>query len=334
MTLTLEQLTELYASVLRTLLPAGAYDTSPHTTVLAKDIYAHAKLFAEADLNAKRILKVLEGVPTELLAEYESEYGLPLKCTVNSSLTVQERLDVLQWVRKTQNVLNLGYLKQTLAKFGIVLLDIIKYKPLQCTASCTSAVNTEQLRYKVTLVVPDPLAADIECIIANYLPAYLRVDVVRAQAIYKTSKPYPVEHIDGFESAFNVNKINQESIYYSKDIAENLSSSYQLNSMRLSKALVDPIQNPENITSSWLISGANLSSVLSKISIETESITSSFGISSANLKSILLSNSMQIENLTSSFSLTSASLQTVLKSSSTDQECLTSSFSIQSIILG
>lgn len=359
--MTLEQLTELYATVLRTLLPSGAYDTSPHTAVLSKDIYAHAKLFAGADLNAKRILNVLEGIPVELLTEYEAEYGLPLKCMLNASLTIQERLEILEWVRKTQNVLNLSYLKQVLAIFGIVLLDIIKYRPLQCIGTCTSAVNTEQLRYKVTLVVPDPLAADIECIIENYLPAYLRVDVVLAKAVYKTSKPYPVEHVDGYESSFDIAKVVQESIYNAQDHAEHLINLMQVKSMRLYKALVDPINiNSENLASSLLISEATLRSVLSKISLETESLTTSFAISSASLKSILLSNSMKSESLTCSFainnsaslksllvqtkieleafiscfSVSSASLQTVLKSASIDKEALTSSFSIQSIILG
>lgn len=40
--MTFEQTVELYASVLRQLLPTGGYDTSPNTDI-AKDIYAHAK---------------------------------------------------------------------------------------------------------------------------------------------------------------------------------------------------------------------------------------------------------------------------------------------------
>lgn len=174
--MTLEQTIELYASVLRQLLPVGGYDTSPNTEALAVDIYAHAKLLAQADLDAKRLLNVLEGIPSELINEYEAEYGLPLKCTVNASRTVEERLQILNWVRTSRNVLNRAYLEQILAIFDVVLIDIVKFKPLLCTAPCNSPVNTEQLRYKVFLRLQYPMNADMSCIVENYLPGYLRIE--------------------------------------------------------------------------------------------------------------------------------------------------------------
>ena len=172
----LEQTTDLYASVLRQLLPVGGYDTSPHTEALSVDVYAHAKLFAQADLDAKRILSVLEAIPEELINEYELEYGLPLKCTVNASRTFKERLEILNWIRTSRNVLNLAYLEQILAIFGVVLIDIVKFKPLLCNAACDSQVNTEQLRYKVFLRLQYPMNADMSCIVENYLPGYLRIE--------------------------------------------------------------------------------------------------------------------------------------------------------------
>lgn len=173
--MTLEETTQLYASVLRQLLPIGGYDNSPNTH-LAIDVYAHAKLLAQADLDAKRILSVLEAIPSELMNEYEAEYGLPLKCTVNASRTFEERLAILNWVRTSRNVLNRTYLQQILAVFGITLLDVVKFKPMQCTATCNSPLNTEQLRYKVFLKLKYPVNADMNCIIENYLPAFLRYD--------------------------------------------------------------------------------------------------------------------------------------------------------------
>jgi uncharacterized protein YmfQ (DUF2313 family) len=176
--MTLEETTQLYASVLRQLLPTGGYDTSPNTEALAVDVYAHAKLLAQADLDAKRLLKVLEELPSELLPEYETEYGLPLKCTVNAGKTLEERIELLKWVRSTRNVLNKAYLEQILAIFGVVLIDIVKFKPMKCTAPCNAPVNTEQLRYKVLLELQYPVDADINCIIENYLPCYLRIDLL------------------------------------------------------------------------------------------------------------------------------------------------------------
>lgn len=174
--MTFEQTIELYAAVLRQLLPAGGYDTSPNTNI-AKDIYAHAKVLAQADVDAKRILSVLEGIPEELLEEFEAAYQLPLKCTVNATKSIEERLQIIHWIRQTKNVLNRAYLEQLLALFGIELIDLVRFIPMQCTAPCTSPVNTESLRYKVKLILKAPVEADMACIIENYLPAYLRYDI-------------------------------------------------------------------------------------------------------------------------------------------------------------
>ena len=176
--MTLEQTTELYASVLRQLLPVGGYDNSPNTEALAVDVYAHAKLLAPADLDAKRLLNVLEGFPSELISEYEAEYGLPLKCSINAGRTFEERIEILKWVKQTKNVLNREYLEQILAIFDVALLNLKTFRPMQCNTPCTAPVNTEQLRYKVEIKVRETMAADINCIIENYLPAFLRYDVV------------------------------------------------------------------------------------------------------------------------------------------------------------
>jgi uncharacterized protein YmfQ (DUF2313 family) len=173
----LEETTQLYASVLRQLLPAGGYDTA-QDTVIAADIYGHAKALAQCDLDAKRLLSILEGIPPELLNEYEREYGLPLKCQTNVALTIAERIEILRWFKNTENVLNKAYLQHILAIFNIELIELIQYKPMQCTQSCVSAINSEILRYKVKLKLQSPVFADIDCIIKNYLPAFLRYDIV------------------------------------------------------------------------------------------------------------------------------------------------------------
>jgi uncharacterized protein YmfQ (DUF2313 family) len=173
--MTLEETTKIYASVLRQLLPAGGYDTAQNT-VIAADVYAHAKALAQADLDAKRLLNILESIPPELLAEYENEYGLPLKCQTNVAQTVEERLQIVNWIRNTKNVLNRAYIEQLLTVFGLDF-ELVTYKPMQCTAPCTSPVNTEQLRYKVKLKLQSPVNADIDCIIYNYLPAFIRYDI-------------------------------------------------------------------------------------------------------------------------------------------------------------
>lgn len=173
--MSLEQTTELYASVLRQLLPEGVHD-SAQTTLVADDIYAHAKVLAQSDIDAHRLLKVLEEVPLELLPDYEQEYGLPMLCAVPGSFSIEERLNALKLVRTRRNVFNRTYLEQILAVFGVTLIDVVKFKPMQCTAPCNAPVNTERLRYKVLLRLQYPVNADMGCIIENYLPGYLRID--------------------------------------------------------------------------------------------------------------------------------------------------------------
>ncbi|WP_258579939.1 YmfQ family protein [Acinetobacter baumannii] len=174
--MTFEQTVELYAAVLRQLLPVGGYDNA-QDTVIAIDIKAHAKVLAQADVDAKRILKTLERIPEELISEYEAALGLPLKCTVNTTKTIEERLQIINWIQQTKNVLNRTYLESLLQLFDIELIDLIRYRPMQCVASCNSPVNTENLRFKVKLTLKAPVKADMACIIKNYLPSYLRYDI-------------------------------------------------------------------------------------------------------------------------------------------------------------
>ncbi|ENX20203.1 hypothetical protein F892_03126 [Acinetobacter vivianii] len=173
--MTLEQTIKQYALVLRQLLPPGMYDKAPNT-IINDDVYAHAKALAQCDLDGKRLLNVLEAIPPELLEEYEREYGLPLKCQTNVR-TFDERLELVRWIRSTKNVFNKTYLEQLLAIFNVQLVELVTFKPFKCISACNAPVNTEQLRYKVKLKLREPVLADMDCIIENYLPAFLRYDL-------------------------------------------------------------------------------------------------------------------------------------------------------------
>jgi len=250
--MTLEETTHLYASVLRQLLPVGGYDASPNTEALAVDVYAHAKLLAHADLDAKRLLNVLEGIPSELIAEYETEYGLPLKCTVNASRTVEERLQILNWVRTSRNVLNRAYLEQLLAIFGVVLIDIVKFKPLLCTAPCNSPVNTEQLRYKAFLRLQYPMNADMSCIVENYLPGYLRIewmiDMPWGNWILNPSVTVNTSGIAHY-TAYKTNQREYYDSYANLDLIAAIVQSLHDNDMQQWQAVVDAITTLTGSTS-------------------------------------------------------------------------------------
>lgn len=174
--MTFDQTVELYTTVLRQLLPVGGYDTAPDT-YLSIDVTAHAKVLAQADLDAKRLLSVIEDIPVELINEYENAFGLPFKCAVDVTKTLEERLQIIRWVRDTKNVLNKNYLEQLLSLIGVEFKELVTFRPIQCTAPCNSPVNTERLRFKVKLILKAPVLADMDCILKNYLPAYLRYDI-------------------------------------------------------------------------------------------------------------------------------------------------------------
>lgn len=307
--MTLEQATQLYATVLRQLLPVGGYDTAPNT-VVAADVYAHAKVLAQADLDAKRLLKVLEGIPTELLSEYEYEYGLPLKCTVNATKSIEERLQILNWFKNTENVFNHAYLKQLLAIFGIELFELLTYRPIQCTAPCTAPVNTEQLRYKVRIVIPEPVPADIQCIIENYLPAYLRVDVLTVSTLYNTSKPYPYYFTEGIQTTFAVNEDATQRIVMNEAALdpELVQTTFALTSATIRDNLNSTSTEAENISTTFALAAATLVSVLNNTSTQPESVSTSLSLSAATLKNLLVTNTMQRESVQITFALAGAQI--------------------------
>lgn len=171
----LNQTTKLYEAVLRQLLPVGGYDTAPNT-VIAVDVKAHSRQLAQADLHAKRILTLINDVPAELVNEYEIEFGLPLACSINSTKTMNERIQIIKWAKSSQR--GFDYYHRLLSFFDIQLHEMIKRKPMQCIASCTSAINTEQLRYKIKLILSNPSNTDMTCIINSYFPHFLQIDVV------------------------------------------------------------------------------------------------------------------------------------------------------------
>ena len=255
--MSLEQTTELYAAVLRHLLPEGVYDTAEMTHV-ADDIYAHAKALAQADIDAHRLLQVLETIPVDLLSDYEREYGLPMQCMVPGTQTIEERISVLRWIRQHRNVMNREYLEQILAIFGVTLVDVVKHYPMQCTTQCTAPVNTERLRYKVLLRLQYPMTADMSCIIENYLPGYLRVKWVVDMPWGEWILNAGYELIDD-NIRYTAYKTNQRDFYDSFanfDLVTALIRSFHDEDMQQWQSFVSAV-NELTLTTSWVIDTAN-----------------------------------------------------------------------------
>lgn len=170
--------TQKIADTLMQHLPYGAYDHS-HKTVIYKDIVAHSKALELVKASSARIFAVLNGIPDELIDEFEREYGLPLLCGQSDvGNTVDERRNEIERVKREGHVLlNLTGLYKLFARYNQTVLSLQTYVPMQCLGSCTDPLNTARLRFRVTLTLAKPIKADMDCLSKNYLPASLRLNI-------------------------------------------------------------------------------------------------------------------------------------------------------------
>lgn len=283
---TIADLTARYAAVLRQLLPAGGYDRSPDT-VAAQDIYAHAKVLAQADKNGRRILQFLQSIPVELLDEVETEIGLPLTCSVPDSKTLDERLAIVNWVKNTHNVFNRQYLEALLALFGVTLLDMKKYVPIRCTAQCTEPVNSERLRYKVRLYVADDVTADMQCIIEHYLPAYLRVDVEWVPRRFMTSLPYALYDVESMSTDLVIENVTLRDTLNRTALTENVGTSFAVVGAQITREIryLNTAVEPESVGTSFAVVGAQITREIRYLntSVDPESVGTSFAVVGAQI---------------------------------------------------
>lgn len=170
--------TQKIADTLMQHLPYGAYDHS-HKTVIYKDIVAHSKALELVKVSAARIFAVINGIPDELIDEFEREYGLPLLCGQSDiGNTIAERRAEIERVKREGHVLlNLTGLYKLFGRYNQTVLSVQTYVPMQCLGSCVDPLNTASLRFRVTLTLAKPIKADMNCLSKNYLPASLRLDI-------------------------------------------------------------------------------------------------------------------------------------------------------------
>ncbi|MEQ1412261.1 hypothetical protein [Acinetobacter indicus] len=298
--MSLEQATALYAAVLRQLLPEGVYDTADSTHV-SDDVYAHAKALAQTDLDAHRLLGVLEAIPVDLLGDYEREYGLPMQCMVPESQSIEERIKVLRWIRQHRNVMNREYLEQILAVFDTKLLGLKKYKPMQCVGKCNEPVNTERSRYKVTLIIQFNATLDLVCIISNYLPAYLYIETVFTEKIYKTSIAYPYLVNDSvmqdlsFNASISLRQAMKDTLDY-----DFISYGIGYEKLILRSTLQNTKAEPEKISCQVSFGQISIQSVYQKLNFKHENISSEINFRNINIDTVLISMNPIQEKITHS----------------------------------
>ena len=165
-----------YNQLLRLLLPLGSYEQASGTTI-EQDIRPHARVFAELDASGEQLLLTIATIPDGLLSDYELDYGLPGACVVPVSAPPEVRRAALLAHQRETGGITRADLRALLARFDVELVGLQTYKPMQCIAPCTNALDSERSRFKVRLDLQRPINADMSCIIDNYLPAALRVDI-------------------------------------------------------------------------------------------------------------------------------------------------------------
>lgn len=166
-----------HADVLLQSLPLGAYETA-HGTLIEKDIKAHATALDDAQSAADLLLEAAQGIPPELIREYEQDYSLPRACTVTATLTQAERIAAIEQARQPQKHYDKAGIIALFDSFGMTVDSIQTYRPMQCTAPCNDPINTERNRFRLTLAVQTPFTADVSCLIDHYLPTAWRVDIL------------------------------------------------------------------------------------------------------------------------------------------------------------
>lgn len=159
-------------------LPYGAYDHS-HKTIIYKDIVAHSKALELVKVSSARIFTVLNGIPDELIDEFEREYGLPLLCGQSDvgNTIAERRAEIERAKREGHVMLNLAGLHKLFARYNQTVLAVQTYVPMQCLGRCIDPLNTDRLRFRVTLTLDKPIKADMACLSKHYLPASLRLDI-------------------------------------------------------------------------------------------------------------------------------------------------------------
>lgn len=166
-----------HKTVLLELLPKGAYDTA-HSTLVAKDVAGHAKALEQVQTDAELLLFAASEIPPELLGEYERDYALPRACSFVPAQDQAARIAAIKAASTPQQHYTTQGVIDLFDSFGVTVLDIQRYQPLQCTAQCTSATDTARSRFKLTISLQAPVTADLDCLLDNYLPAAWRVDFI------------------------------------------------------------------------------------------------------------------------------------------------------------
>lgn len=155
------------AIVLSHLLPSDAY--SPASPNIKAELSAHGMVLDAASDQADLILDAVASVPPELLADYESDYGLPELYTP-SPLSREDAVEqaILGGVyRFTQTAF-----AELLDDLGLDVDRIEYYQPTTCQSSCTAYAMDDPLRFLVDVYLNAPADPQLLAGIARqHIPA-------------------------------------------------------------------------------------------------------------------------------------------------------------------
>lgn len=150
----------------------------PHpSSLLAADLSAHAKTLSDAFLAAERLLEPIGAIPSDLLSEYERDYGLPLLCGAPVYTTDAERIAEIERVQDEGHAqLDEAGIRDLFARYNQTVGEIRVTQPTEIDACrCIDPVRSASLRFKAFVELVRPITVDLACLQRNYLPASLKL---------------------------------------------------------------------------------------------------------------------------------------------------------------
>lgn len=145
--------TPRHLAVLQQLLPPVSYD--PNGQHIKVELTATAIVLDDLQDSAARVLTAIDPAKvTELLAEWEKDYGLPDSCNGEVPTTTEERLGALYAKMVSHLPLTIPLLESIAASIGFVGTQVKKRQPANCTSPCNTLLNGEIHRFVLDVFSP------------------------------------------------------------------------------------------------------------------------------------------------------------------------------------
>lgn len=140
--------------ILQQLLPPISYN--PNGQHIKVELIATAFVLDNLQDSAARVLTAIDPAKvTELLDEWEKDYGLPDSCNGEIPTTTEERLGALYAKMVSHLPLTIPLLESIAASVGFAGTEVKKRQPATCIDPCNTLLNGEVHRFVLDVFTPN-----------------------------------------------------------------------------------------------------------------------------------------------------------------------------------